>query len=191
MIDIKNIIIKEIDINETELLRSALAMMNRTQGDSLFSMSYLTSKIESKDALALGAFINEELISVGCAELISNYSYYTPFEAGIAERLKDKTVGSLCTLCVREDYQGKGIGQLVSKKRIQWLEQRGCDFILGVSWKSGLKHTSNRVFEKMGFELINTVDEFFKEDAIKYPFNCPGCKVHPCLCSAALYQFHF
>ncbi len=186
-----NIETKELDINNLELLREALNMLNRTQGDGLFNENYLIKKANSSDAIILCAFLNNKLASVGGAEIISNFDYYKPFESNIAERLKDKKVGSLCTLCVREDLQGKGIGQMMTRKRLDWLENRGCDLVIGVSWASGLSHTSNRVFEKFGFHKIKEVKEFYKEDAIKHPFNCPGCKTQPCICSAALYEYNF
>ncbi|OUR93532.1 hypothetical protein A9Q84_18860 [Halobacteriovorax marinus] len=184
-----NIEIKELHSQDTKILEEALILMNRTQGDGLFNMNYLVSRIERQDALALGAFVDGDLVSVGCAEMITEFSYYVPFEENILERLKGHKVGSLCTLCVREDFQGKGIGQLISKRRMDWLKNNKCNLILGISWLSGLSHTSDRVFNKLGFHLISDVDEFFKESAIKYPFNCPGCHTQPCKCSAALYQY--
>lgn len=183
--------IQTLDLENIPVLKEALDMMNRTQGDGIFQMNYLTSKIERKDALVLGAFINGELISVGGAEIISDLGYYVPFEQGIQERLRNQKVGSLCTLCVREDFQGKGIGQAMSTERLNWLKDQNCQYVVGVSWLNGLQNTSDRVFQKLGFQLINEVKEFYKESAIKYPFVCPGCKNQPCLCSAALYQYMF
>ena len=178
----------ELDINNLELLKECLDMMNRTQGQGLFDRDYLINKANSKGAIVLCAFLNKQLIGVGGAEIIDNLDYYRPFDNKIAERLKDKKIGSLCTLCVHEHFQGKGFGQQITRKRIDWLVSQGCDVILGISWVSGLPHTSDRVFQKMGFQKVQEVKEFFKEGAIKAPFDCPGCRVQPCTCSAILYE---
>lgn len=186
-----NIEIKELDSSNLDLLNESLNMMNRTQGEGLFNQDYLIKKANSTEAIVLCAFLQKKLVGVGCAEIINNLDYYKPFENNIAERLKNKKVGSLCSLCVNEDLQGKGIGQTITKKCLDWLKNKGCDLVLGVSWISGLSHTSNRVFQKIGFKPIKEVKEFYKNDSIKHPFNCPGCKTQPCTCSATLYEYHF
>lgn len=186
-----NLKIQPLTLKNFSVLENALEMMNRTQGVGLFRLQYITSKIEREDALALGGFIDGELISVGCAEIITDFNYYVPFDHTIQQRLGNSKVGSFCTLCVREDLQGKGIGKAMSKARFKWLRDQNCQYVLGIAWLSGLQNTSDRVFEKLDFQLINKVGEFFKEDSVKYPFECPGCKNQPCLCSAALYQYKF
>ena len=62
-----------------------------------------------------------------------------------------------------------------------------CDLVLGVSWVSVLSHTSDRVFDRLGFQPVNEVPRFYQESAITHPFDCPGCKVRPCACAAILY----
>ena len=72
---------------------------------------------------------------------------------------------------------------------MNWLENQGCGLVLGVSWASGLPHTSNRVFEKLEFRAVNSVKQFYREGAIEHPFECPGCKIRPCEYSAILYDY--
>ncbi|MFH1728758.1 MAG: GNAT family N-acetyltransferase [Pseudomonadota bacterium] len=183
-----NVEIRELTSNESQLLKQAIELMNRTQGIGLFNINYLKSMIKSKSALVLGAFLGKELVGIGCAEIINNFSYYLPFDKNIESRLNKKKVGSLCSLCVRENLQSKGIGQMLSKKRIKWLETEKCNIILGVAWLSNLQHTSDRVFRKLGFKEIKEVVGFYKKDTEEHPFECPGCKKQPCICSARLYQ---
>lgn len=186
-----NIEITELDINNLELLKEALNMMNRTQGEGLFNEDYLIKKANSIDAIVLCAFLKNKLVGVGCAEIINDLDYYKPFDNNIVEKLKSKKIGSLSSLSVHEDFQGKGIGQIIANKCLTWFKNKGCDLVLGLSWVSGLTHTSNRVFQKIGFRAIKEVKEFYKEWAIKHPFNCPGCKTQPCICSAVLYEYRF
>ena len=180
--------IRELFSDSLGTLESALVLMNRTQGEGLFNLQYLNGVIEGKTSVAFGGFIDDGVISVGCAEILSDFDYYLPFEPEISNRLKSHKVGSLCTLCVEERFQGKGIGQKMIKKRLAWLKERECSLVLGVSWLSGLSNTSDRVFIKSGFHKVNQVDRFFEASAIKQPFDCPGCFTQPCKCAAALYE---
>jgi ribosomal protein S18 acetylase RimI-like enzyme len=141
----ENLEILEItNVNEKEIA-DALEIMNRTQGEGLFNRHYLESKILDNDSLVLFVLKCNEVIGVGCAEIINKFDYYTSFDSEISTRLKDKVVGSLCTSCVKEEFQGQGIGQEVARKRMKWLSGKGCDSVLGISWQSGLANTSDRV----------------------------------------------
>lgn len=186
-----NIEIRELDTTNARLLSDSLAMLNRTQGEGLFKESYLTDMNNNPHGLTLCGFLDDKLVSVGCSEIIDDFKYYTSFDSDIVERFQNKKIGSLSTLCVREDLQGKGIGQLLTKKRMQWLQSQKCDLVIGISWVSGLAHTSKRVFEKLDFKAVKEVPDFFKAGALKHPFDCPGCKSHPCACSAILYEYSF
>ena len=104
-----NIEITELDVNNLELLKEALNMMNKTQGEGLFNEDYLIKKANSSDAIVLCAFLNNKLVSVGAAEIISNFDYYKPFENNIAERLKEKKAGDLTEEDIKELRKGLNI----------------------------------------------------------------------------------
>jgi ribosomal protein S18 acetylase RimI-like enzyme len=150
-----NLLISELDISDSRAVGAALELLNRTQGQGLFGSKFLTDKASSPEALVLVGSIEDRLVSVGCAEIIKDFDYYKPFDPSIGDRISGSKVGSLCTLSVHEDYQGHGVGQKMTKQRMSWLESQGCDLVLGVSWVSGLTHTSNWVFEKRLFREFN------------------------------------
>ncbi len=182
--------IRRITLTDQNLFPDALELLNRTQGRDLFAPDYLVKKTTSEDARVFGAFIDQELVAIAVAEFINNFDWYLPFDPEISS-FNGTLAGSFSTLCVKENLQGQGIGQALSHLRMDYLKSRNIPFILGCSWVSGLDHTSNRVFEKMGFKAIKKVDNFFVEMSIKNPFSCPGCKVQPCSCSAVLYRLNF
>jgi GNAT superfamily N-acetyltransferase len=136
----------------------------------------------------VAAFLDAEIVGVGVTQIIDNFEYYRPFDSNIETELSTKRVGSFSTLAINESNQGQGLGQRLSMLRLDWLKDQGCQVVVGVSWVSGLSHTSNRVFEKMGFSAVKKVDHFYKESSIKHPFECPGCFKAPCTCSAILYR---
>jgi ribosomal protein S18 acetylase RimI-like enzyme len=181
--------IQEIHDCSWDRLDEAVTLLNRTQGEGLFDRKYLRDKIEKPTSCVFASCSGEEVLAVGCAEILSSLEYYLPFDVEIKNRLNERRVGSLCALSVVERFQGKGIGQKMTRARMNWLKLMGCDVVLGVSWVSTLLHTSDRVFEKSGFERKATVREFYKKHALEHPFRCPGCMVQPCECSAILYEY--
>lgn len=182
-------IIKALTTKDSHLFEDAVELLNRTQGKGIFPQNYIQAITTSPWAQAFGSFIDGKLIGVGVAEIINTFDFYIPFDPNITNELKNRVVGSFSTLAVEEKYQGQGIGKKISIERFRWLTERGCTTILGVSWASGLKNTSDRVFEKMGFTAVKTVEHFFKDMSIERNFLCPACKVIPCRCAGILYRW--
>lgn len=182
--------IRPFSIADRKYFDEAQKLLNRTQGEDLFPPHYIERKLNDPLALVIGAFIGQEVISVGVAQVLHDLKYYIVFDENIEEKLKNNVVGSFSTLCVREDYQGKGLGQRMSHVRLNWLKDKGCEVILGISWVSGKEHNSSRVFEKLGFGMVKLVDNFFYESSLQNPFNCPACGSPPCTCAAMLYRLN-
>ncbi len=180
---------KQIISPSEDLKSTILKLLNVTQGDGLFEMNYVERKL-ANDYVA-GAFKNDQLIGVGIARSMgpNDFEYYLPFGLEIRLWFQKYQMGSFDTLAIEDAYRGQGIGQEISRMRLKWLKEKGCNRVIGVSWVSGLAHTSNRVFEKMGFKAFKKVDHFYRETSLKHPFDCPGCKVHPCSCAAILYVY--
>jgi len=181
-------IIRQITPDDRQLFPAALELLNRTQGRDIFGPQYMSERTNDPRSLVLGAFAGTELVGVGVAQLLSDFEYYQPFDPKISSELKGKTVGSFSTLCVHERFRGKGLGKRLSQRRLEWLRERKCQVILGVSWISGLPHTSDRVFEAIGFKAVKAVSNFYRDSSLKHPFSCPGCEKSPCICSAVLYR---
>ncbi len=183
-----DIIIRQLTTKDSTHFPEGIELLNRTQGRDLFPPNYLEERTKDPKSYVIAAFDRSQLIGVSIAQLITNYDYYLPFVSNTNELFKNKKVGSFSTMCTHESYQGKGIGRLMSQKRLEWVKEQKCDVVVGVSWVSGLKHTSNRVFEKIGFSPVRQVDKFYLQQSIDHPFECPGCNVLPCICSAILYK---
>lgn len=182
--------IQELTITDQACFDEALDLLNRTQGVGLFKMDYLTKSIEDPDSYVTAIFDENKIIAISIAKVIDEFSFYEPFVPDISETLAKKTVGSFSTLCVSEEYQGKGLGMRLSLERLRWLKERNCEVIVGVSWVSGKENNSARLFEKVGFEKVKQVDDFFYESSLKNPFICPSCGNPPCKCPAILYRLN-
>ncbi len=181
-------VFRQLTIADHAHFTNGLELLNRTQGVGLFKADYLQKLCSDPRAYVVGASRNDQLIGIGVAQLIHEQTYYLRFDSNLEVELKDKQVGSFSTLAIKENLQGQGIGQKISSMRLAWLLEKKCEVILGVSWVSGLPHTSDRVFEKMGFKAVKRVENFFLESSLKDPFDCPGCALAPCVCAAVLYR---
>ena len=181
--------IKEINTIDEKQISECVEIMWRTQGINVSSIESFKWAATSPDALLLMAFDQGKVIGGAIGKVQDkDFDYYSPFGDEIVPKLLASKVGSLSIMGIDENYQGKGIGQQLSRKRIDWLKDKGCNVLIGISWVSGQLHTSNRVFEKMGFTAIKTIDQFFAESSIPMNLICPVCGVPPCLCAGTLYM---
>ncbi|MFY7991754.1 MAG: GNAT family N-acetyltransferase [Bacteriovoracaceae bacterium] len=182
------LIIRQITTQDRACFPDGIELLNRTQGRDLFASHYLDERTNDPLSYVVGAFHGELLMGLGVAQILHHFEYYLPFDPHIVSELEHKIVGSFSTLCMHESLQGKGIGQKISVERMKWLKSHHCEVVLGISWVSGLAHTSNRVFEKFGFKPVKQLDDFFYNPSLKNPFECPTCGNPPCTCPAILYR---
>lgn len=179
--------IRQLTLVDSSLFEVALELLNETQGRGLFDQDYVESRVKDANSFVLGAFAQNQLIGIAVAQVIEDFNFYIPFHSTLPSKLAGRRVGSFATLCFDEKYRGRGLGQRMSQMRLNWLDEQGCEVVLGVSWVSGLPHTSDRVFQKMGFQKIKRVENFFYQSSLERPFHCPGCGGPPCSCPAELY----
>lgn len=182
--------IRNITKQDQAYFLEAIELLNRTQGRDLCGPNFLLDLMDQDDAVVVAAFEDKNLIGIAVAKIIDNFDYYVPFNPQINEDFKNLKVGSFATMSVVESMQGRGVGQALSRKRLEWLRAKGCNVVVGVSWVSGLTHTSNRAFEKLGFRPVKWVEKFYGPSSIENPFVCPGCGEPPCECAAVLYTLN-
>ena len=182
---------RKLTSQDKSALSIAVELLNRTQGRGLFELDYLERRVDKKNCFVVAAFNELQLIGIGVAEILDNADFYRPFDDSLPSELAGKIIGSFTTLSVHENYQGKGIGSLLSRKRLEWLIEYRCEVVLGVSWVSGFKGTSDRTFESVGFKPIKRSKDFYGLYSLKKPFDCPACHRIPCTCEAILYRKDF
>lgn len=182
-----DVTIRPLTLSDQAYFSDAIELLNRTQGRGLFSADYLANHVQDTLSFVVAGFYEFEIVAIGVAQVIQNFDYYLPFDSEIQSKLSGKIVGKFATLCAREDWQGQGLGQRISHQRLNWLKAQNCDVVLGVSWVSGLKHTSDRVFEKTGFKAVKKVEDFYSVSPSHVYFDCPACATVPCRCPVVLY----
>ncbi|MEO5803594.1 MAG: GNAT family N-acetyltransferase, partial [Verrucomicrobiota bacterium] len=165
------------------------ALVDRTQGKNVFPADYYTQCIANPDQLLLLALLKGELVGVASARRLPSdgSAYYAPFGNEAVELFRQHRVGSMESASVEESWQGHGVGRELGRRRVAWLEEMGCDVIVGIAWESGSPHTSDRVFLRLGFEPLARVQDFYVNISVQRGFICPVCGPPPCRCSASLF----
>jgi GNAT superfamily N-acetyltransferase len=180
--------IEEITNPEHPLIPEFLNIMWETQGINVGTLEGVKFSAESPKSLLLFAFFNDQLIGGAIAKVLDkDLEYYRPFSEDVYQKIMHSSTGSLSMMGLLPEFQGRGFGQILARQRLEWLRSQGCNVFVGISWVSGLAHTSNRVFEKMGFKAINQIDNFFAESSVEMNLICPVCGEPPCNCPGILY----
>jgi GNAT superfamily N-acetyltransferase len=173
------------------LYPEANALLNRTQGEGLFAADYLEQCARDPDTVIVLALDDaRRLEGVATARVLpaDGFDYYLGFgDTLVRDLFARHRVGSMETASVIESRQGRGLGQQLARPRIEWLAARGCTAAIGVSWRSGLAHTSDRVFERVGFTRAADAPAFYVDDSLARGYVCPVCGQPPCRCAATFY----
>lgn len=176
------------DATHAPLFPSCHALVNRTQGENLVTADYFAKATSNPEQFLVLALLKGELIGVASARQLSSdrFAYYAPFGKKVVELFQRHRVGSMDSASVQEQWQGQGIGSELGRRRVAWLESVGCNAIVGISWESGLPHTSERVFLRLGFERFARVPDFYIAMSLERGMICPVCGPPPCHCAASL-----
>jgi len=87
---------------------------------------------------------------------------------------------------VDEDWEGRGLGSELMRLRLELVrEMGGVDAAFGNAWLRPHTVDVSVLFEKHGFERIDTIEESFRRDGEGR--DCPDCSPEPCGCSSAVY----
>lgn len=175
------------EINEADL-KECLRIQWETQGENITQYEWLSKMVTSNEAMLLVAYDQNKVIGCAGAKMHSSgFEFYLPFGEAYVKEMENSKVGSLSIMGIDPAYQNQGIGQKMARMREEWLLKNGCNLLVGISWVSRLKHTSNRVFEKLGFKNEGTVDNFFEAMSFSMNLICPVCGNPPCRCPGILY----
>ena len=177
------------DATHAGLFPSCHALVNRTQGENIFQLEYYSQCVSDPDQFLVLTLLDDDVVGVAGARRLApeGSAFYAPFGKETVELFQKHRVGSLNCASVQEKWQGHGIGTELGRRRVAWLKEIGCDALVGISWESGLAHTSDRVFLRLGFKSVARVADFYVGMSVQRGFICPVCGAPPCRCAATLF----
>ena len=102
--------------------------------------------------------------------------------------LKDfERVGAIKTGSVKKDYQGRGIGTELNNEVISELQEKKINIVYTIGWIKNGKAAISGIMDRMGFEKVKELNDYWKEESLKQGYCCSACGEPPCNCSAALF----
>lgn len=100
--------------------------------------------------------------------------------------LQDYRVGLIKSIAVKPEFRHRGIGTNLTIKSIIKLQGFGCDLLFAISWDSQRQDSSKKMFEKLGFQNVLEINNYWTEDSMREGYLCPNCG-NPCFCRAIFY----
>ena len=98
---------------------------------------------------------------------------------------KDAKSVKIDSITVDENERGKGIASILIEDVIL---NYGHLRIYTYAWKMRNGEVNLKiVLERLGFEVLEEIDNMWYEDSLKSGFICPSCG-NPCTCSAIVYE---
>ena len=89
-------------------------------------------------------------------------------------------MGYFKSLFIHEDFQGNGLGKVLSNKALSILKDMGAEAVLCHSWMESPENSSQRYLLKMGFHKIKEHPKFWYE----IDYFCTRCGPSRCVCTA-------
>ena len=94
--------------------------------------------------------------------------------------VRPSAVAYFKSLFVSDQYQGKGLGKILSQQSMDIVKQMGGMAIICHSWLESPNNSSQKYLEKMNFKEVKKWHNFWKE----IDYSCTRCG-RPCLCTAS------
>jgi GNAT superfamily N-acetyltransferase len=177
---------------EISPLRDSFAEAKQLLDQAIGVGWFTTEKLQTMSQAANGQLLcarDDEDALLGVASVIAldaqQVGFYRVF-GDAAQILDGKRVGALSLSALIPSMRGKGLGSAMMRARLTWLRERDCNYAVGISWLSGLTHTSKGVFERYGFEVLAVSHTFFEAESREHGYGCPACGF-PCRCTGLLY----
>ena len=182
---------KEVFIRPLEEsdLKSVQLFTDRWIGKDYYSYSELQDAFKKGNQGAL----NASFIALSGDDVVGVRLTYAPgtwiessteiFKKGLSTKewkVPSPKMGYFKSLFVHGDFQGKGIGKVLSNKALSILKEMGAEAVLCHSWMESPENSSQRYLLKMGFQKIKEHPKFWYE----IDYFCPRCGPSRCVCTA-------
>ena len=178
-IDNKNILIVKMD-------KSMLCEVSQIASKALGS-SFVNEDILDND-INLCAKIDEEIVAYATTKFIDlDYLKKIIRDKKLQLDQEYEKIGYIDSIAVDENYSGYGIGTLLLKDTISKLREHKIGFAIMAGWINKDQVNIKKLAIKEGSKEEFIIEEFWKEDSLKFNFDCTTCGKPPCLCSAIIY----
>lgn len=175
--------------SDERFLSEGSAILCEALGLGTFTAQNLRAICDDPHHACIAAWVDDQLAGVGIACVLeaSSASRYAEFGPAATALFARGRVGLVDSLAVAPQARGLGLGKALTLACNAWLRAEGCTTSISTSWLSGQEQGSWYVFERLGFEHVGTVADFYVEVSRRDRWKCWRCGT-PCRCPAALYK---
>jgi GNAT superfamily N-acetyltransferase len=166
-------------------------LLNSELGLGMYSEARLREDLADPDARVLGVADGAKLLAASVSRLLvaEDVDYYTAFGPAAVEVFARGPVGSFEAVAVDPQARRRGLGSDLLQASLRWMELRGCQEAVAVSWISG-RASSAGLFARAGFTAGLTIRDFYLEESRRDGWTCPVC-LGPCRCAGQFVHLHF
>jgi ribosomal protein S18 acetylase RimI-like enzyme len=137
------------------LMKAPSSFGSSFEEENLFGDDIWKNRLENKNAITLGAFVDEKL--VGVVTLLLN------------ERIKTKHVADIHAMYVASSVQNQGIGTLLINKVISFVAE--AEYVRQIKLSvEKLNYKAIRLYEKCGFRVYAEEKQMLCLDNVYYDF---------------------
>jgi GNAT superfamily N-acetyltransferase len=127
----------------------------------------------------------EQVVGSGLVAVYPPAGVAEYFHIDMSEYTLAEWNGVLIAGVVKEEWEGRGIGTDLMRIRLDMLAENNIGAAFGTAWLRDDHVDSAALFEKCGFERLETVPAYYQqEEPVR---DCPDCD-ETCECAAAIYR---
>lgn len=183
--------IVEIAPSDTGLLVQANEIYDISLGKGYIPPEDLLRYSQDRDHyILIGSVINGKLLGIMLAypadhEYIKDYNdELEKFDTSL--QLQPYSTGIIKSLAVKPEYRHEGIGTKLTVESMKRLQEMSCSLLFAPAWDSGKPDSSPKMFDKLGFNNVLEIPNYWTKDSIEKGYQCPNCG-NPCHCKAIYY----
>ncbi len=87
---------------------------------------------------------------------------------------------------IASDYRRQGLASSLLKRALENLKSKN-NIVFCFAWKKNENTALKSILQYATFQLIKTINDYWKEDSLTHQYSCAFCGSPPCSCSADVY----
>lgn len=158
-------------------------------GDGYVDEDLIRNLAENQSALCFVAEEHGRVVGFALGQLQSVEEATAVIKAPMPRHLSFAgQVAVLKTVAVARHLHGRGIGSQLALNCLEEFQAHGIGVVYSVAWKSSAGVNIAGVLERLDFDVVAEVSNYWREESLEVGFKCPICGEPPCACSAVIYS---
>lgn len=171
-----------IQLLQSNHFPQVIALANEQLGDGYITDHFLQS-FWNNTAAHVKVILDQD-------EVIGFYIVYL-HPVWLQEDLKtsdSQNFAVLKTIVVSEQYQRRGIGNLLMEDFLNWSKTNHFQQLFSIAWQRKESVPVENLLRKNGFEITHAIVNYWQQESEMQQYTCPECGQPPCTCTAVIFK---